>query len=168
MEGLGAKMKKQPSSYNCFVCGVKNDAGADAEFYERRADDGTPEIVAHFTGRAEHQGYPDRMHGGVITGILDEAIGRAVNIGEMDMEMPTVWGVTVEINVQFHKPVPLGVELTAVGRITHERERFFEGTGELMLSNGDVAATAVGKYVKLDLSKISDFDPIELGWRVYE
>ena len=104
----------------------------------------------------------------MITAVLDETIGRAINIGEYDMEIPSVWGVTVELNVQFHKPVPLDVELTAVGRITEERERFFEGTGELLLPSGDVAASCVGKYVKLDLTQITDFDPVALGWQVYE
>ena len=43
------------------------------------------EIMARFTGQDVHQGYPGRMHGGVITGILDETIGRAVmfNGGEV-------------------------------------------------------------------------------------
>lgn len=161
-------MKKQPNSHDCFICGLQNDAGLQASFYERMSEADAPEVVARFTGRTEHQGYPDRMHGGVITAILDEVIGRAINVHEEDAEKPTSWGVTVEINVQFHKPVPLGVELSAVGRITEERERFFEGSGELLLPDGEVAATAVGKYVKLDLSKITDFDPVALGWRVYE
>lgn len=161
-------MKKQPSSYDCFVCGVNNVAGVHVDFYERRSGEGVPEVLARFTGREVHQGYPGRMHGGVITGILDETIGRAVNIDAEDPENPSVWGVTVEINVQFHKPVPLEVELTAAGRITHERERFFEGTGELMLPDGELAVTAVGKYVKLALDDISDLDSATLGWRVYE
>ncbi len=70
--------------------------------------------------------------------------------------------------MQFHRPVPLNEELTVVGRIVEERERFFQGTGELYLPNGDVAASCVGKYVKLDLTQITDFDPVALGWKVYE
>jgi acyl-coenzyme A thioesterase PaaI-like protein len=161
-------VKKQPNSNDCFVCGVKNVAGVHVDFYELHTDEGTPEVFARFTGQSIHQGYPGRMHGGVITGILDECIGRAVNIGEADELHPAVWGVTVEISIQFHKPVPLDVELTAVGRIIRERSRFFEGTGELLLPDGEVAVTAVGKYVKLELDNISDIDPETLGWRVYE
>lgn len=161
-------MRKQPNSYDCFICGVKNVAGVHVEFYERTNDKGISEVLARFTGQSMHQGYPGRMHGGVITGILDETIGRAVNIQAEDPVNPPVWGVTVEINVQFLMPVPLDVELTALGRVTHERPRFFEGTGELLLPDGDVAAAAVGKYVKLALDDISDIDPATLGWRVYE
>ena len=160
-------MNKQPNSNYCFVCGVKNVAGVHVRFYETTAaEDGTPEILALFTPQPEHQGYPGRMHGGVITGILDETIGRAINYQEG--VTPMTWGVTVDLNVRFRKPVPVGVELTARGRITRNVNRLFEGTGELYLPDGTVAATASGKYVKLKLGEIVDMDPEVLGWRVYE
>ena len=74
-------MNKQPNSYHCFICGVKNSAGVHVRFYEVQRDGSGDEIVARFTGQEQHQGYPGRMHGGVITGILDETIGRAINRG---------------------------------------------------------------------------------------
>lgn len=160
-------MKKQPNSYYCFVCGVKNVGGVHVTFYDDRDENGRGEVLARFTGRDEHQGYPGRMHGGVITGILDETIGRAINIGDSPGE-ETVWGVTIELNVQFLKPVPLEVELTARGRIEEEQRRLFIGTGELYLPSGEVAAKATGKYIKMALGEISDIDPETLGWRVYE
>ncbi len=159
-------MNKQPNSYFCFVCGVKNGAGVHVNFYETLTKDGANEIVARFTGQDQHQGYPERMHGGVITGILDETIGRAINIGEG--EHPQSWGVTAELSVRFRKPVPLNVELEARGRISRDIHHLFEGTGELYLPDGTVAATAHGKYVRLKLDNIAGMDPVELGWRVYD
>ena len=106
------------------------------------------------------------MHGGVITGILDETIGRAVNIDEG--EDPSTWGVTAELTVRFRKPVPLGVELEARGRITRDIHHLFEGTGEIYLPDGTVAAIAHGKYIRLKLDTIADAEPEDLGWRVYE
>lgn len=159
-------MNKQPNSHNCFVCGVKNSAGVHVSFYETVAEDGSGEILARFTGQPYHQGYPNRMHGGVITGILDETIGRAVNIGEG--EDPSTWGVTAELTVRFRKPVPLGVELEARGRITRDIHHLFEGTGEIYLPDGTVAAIAHGKYIRLKLDTIADAEPEDLGWRVYE
>ena len=81
---------------------------------------------------------------------------------------PTTWGVAVELSVRFHKPVPLDTELTARGRITRERRRLFEGTGEIYLPDGTVAVSADGRFMKLDLEQISDVDPESLGWRIYE
>lgn len=58
------------------------------------------------------------------------------------------------------------MSLRVIGRITKEGSRFFEGTGELLLSNGDIAVTAEGKYLKLPLDQIADFDREENEWRV--
>lgn len=166
-------MRKQPNSYDCFICGVKNVAGVKVAFYEigdGDSEDGvqSPEILARFTGQSQHQGYPGRMHGGVIMGILDETIGRAVNVGDDDPANPEVWGVTGEFTLRFQKPVPLDVELTARGRIVEEKERIFDGTGELYLPDGTVAVTASGRYFKMPLDAISGIDPETLGWRIYE
>jgi len=151
-------MKKQPTSRMCFVCGESNPAGVHVRFYEQ--EDGS--VLARFTGQEHHQGYPGRMHGGVITAIMDETMGRAIMIPHGE----TVWGVTAELSLRFRKPVPLGVELTAVGRIVSENARFFEGCGELYLPDGTVAVEGTGKYVKLDIRRIGDFDPVREQWGV--
>lgn len=158
---------KQPNSRHCFVCGIDNGAGLGVAFYEVAGADGAPEVEARFTARSEHQGYPGRMHGGLVSGVLDETVGRAVNAGAGPGEAGS-WGVAIELSVRFLKPVPLGVELVARGRITRDRRRLFEGSGELLLPDGTVAATATGRYVRMDLDDISaGVDPEELGWRVY-
>ena len=128
--------RKQPNSKMCLVCGLKNEGGLHASFHELANN----EIVALFTPRDEHQSYPGRLHGGLITAILDEAIGRAVMISAEE----EVWGVTVEFTTRFMKPVPLDVELRAVGRIVRQEGRVFEGTGEVLLPDGQVAAPAPG------------------------
>jgi len=43
---------------------------------------------------------------------------------------------------------PLDRELRVVGRITRDRRRFFEGTGEILPADGSIAVTAEGKYPK--------------------
>ncbi|MCX6030900.1 MAG: PaaI family thioesterase [Chloroflexi bacterium] len=151
-------MKKQPTSRMCFVCGESNPAGVHVRFYEQ--EDGA--VLARFTGAEHHQGYPGRMHGGVITAVMDEVMGRAI----MARHGEAVWGVTAELTVRFVRLVPLGVELTAVGRITSENNRLFEGSGEIYLPDGTAAVKAAGKFVKLDISKIADFDAEREQWRV--
>jgi acyl-coenzyme A thioesterase PaaI-like protein len=159
-------MNKQPNSHNCFICGVKNVAGAQVAFYEMAAEDGTPEVLARFTGRAIHQGYPGRMHGGVAAGILDEVMSRCLSYGDDALD-PPVWGVTVEIAVRYHAPVPLGVELSARGRVTRDRSRMADASAELYLPDGTVAVSATGRFMKLPLDQIADNGPEALGWQVY-
>lgn len=150
--------KKQQNSKMCFVCGLKNVAGLKASFYE--IEDST--LVATFTPGETHQSYPGRLHGGIASAILDEAIGRAVMIGsEKD-----VWGVTLELTVEYKKPIPLDVELRVTGRISEQNSRFFSGSGEILLPDGTVAATARGRYMKVPLEKIADLDESGFGWEV--
>ena len=159
-------MRKQPNSHHCVVCGVRNDASLKVRFYDTVDDDGRPELLARFTAGEIHQGYPGRLHGGLATGILDETMGRAVNSGNAEGE-PTTWGVAVELSTRFRQPVPLGVELTARGRIGTRRRRLFEGSGEIYLPDGSVAVSATGRFIRLPLDEISGIDPDELGWRIY-
>jgi len=149
---------KQPNSKMCLVCGMKNPFGLKAFFYETEKN----ELVAIFNTCEEHQSYPGVLHGGIATAILDETIGRAILMHHEE----EIWGVTVELKMRFKKPIPLGQELKVVGRITKESNRLFEGTGELILQNGEIAATCDGKYLKLPLDDIADFDREENEWRV--
>lgn len=143
-------VRKQANSRKCVICGLSNPLSVGAEFYELA----NGELAGVFTAREEHQSYPGRLHGGIITALLDETIGRAILVGRDT----ATWGVTVEFRTRFLKPVPLDVPLRAVGRIVNEEERTFEGTGEILLPNGDVAATGSGKYVKLPIERITDLD----------
>ena len=149
---------KQPNSKSCIVCGLKNPAGLHAHFYE--LDSG--ELMAVFTAREEYQSYPQRMHGGICSAILDETIGRSI----LTRSHGEVWGVTVEFTSRFRKTVPTHGTLRVIGRIVKDGSRFFEGTGELLLQDGTVAAEGRGRYIKMPLEKIADFDVEAQEWRV--
>jgi uncharacterized protein (TIGR00369 family) len=150
--------RKQPNSRMCLVCGLKNEHGLKASFFEMQ----NGEIVALFTPQEEHQSYPGRLHGGMSAAMLDETIGRAI----MMRYQEAIWGVTLEFNIRYRKPIPLHTPLRVVGRITKEEGRFFEGTGEILLSDGQVAASGTGKYMKMAIDRIADFDIPAQEWKV--
>ena len=148
-------MQKQPNSRMCFVCGVQNPIGLKAFFYH----DEEGRVVVHFTGKEEHQGYPGVMHGGIVTALLDEVIGRVAIAHDL-------WAVTAKLEVRFRRPVPLGQPLTLVGEMTHLRSRTLEGRGEIQLEDGTVAAEAEGVYIRLPQEEIERVEE-ELGfWKV--
>lgn len=144
----------QNVSRMCLVCGKDNDSSLKARFYE--LDNG--ELLGVFEPLEEHQSYPGRLHGGMSSAMLDETIGRAVNLLD-----PDAWGVTVELTLRFKKPVPLDGPVRAVARITKDSRRIFEGTGEIFLADGTVAVEASGKYLKMPIDKIADGD-FALEW----
>lgn len=149
---------KQENSKMCFVCGLKNKFGLKASFYETDKN----ELITIFKPSHMHQGYPGRLHGGIAAAVLDEAIGRNINLGRKEQ----LWGVTLEFNIKFKKPIPLDEEIKAITRLTEENKRFFEGTGEIILPNGEVAAEAEGRYLKMSVEKISsDFTLEPDDWR---
>ncbi|MEI6725767.1 MAG: PaaI family thioesterase [Actinomycetes bacterium] len=139
----------------CMVCGRENPLSLEARFYDLEGG----ELLGVFDVRDEHQSYPGRVHGGVVTAMLDETIGRAITIAN-----PGVWGVTAELKVRFRKPLPVSGELRCVGRITRDTSRLFEGSGEILLGDGTVAAEASGKYLKMSLGDITDDDFDQRDW----
>lgn len=139
----------QNVSRMCMVCGKDNPFSLKARFYELEGD----ELLGVFSLQDVHQSYPGRVHGGVVTAMLDETIGRAVAIGD-----PDAFGVTVDLTMRFRKPVPIGDDLRVIARLTRNSSRLFEGTGEILLADGTVAAEASGRYMRLPIDKIADGD----------
>src|SRR5512135_763647 len=129
-------MEKQPSSKMCFVCGRNNPIGMHLHFY---ADD-TGRVHATYTPHEEHQSYPGVMHGGLITALLDEIIGRTAIASDL-------WCMTAKLEVRFKRPVPIGEPLRIVGEITRHRGRLLEGRGEIRSSRtNELLAEATGTY----------------------
>ena len=149
-------VNRQKISKNCFVCGVENDLGLKTKFYETSGE----EVIAIFTPNDKLQSYPDILHGGISATILDETIGRALMI----KYGPDSFGVTVELNLRYKKPVPLNQELKVIARVTNDKGRLYEGSGELILPNGEVAVIAKGKYMKKEIKDIVNEDFSQEEW----
>ena len=107
-------------------------------------------MVGVVTGKDVHQSYPNRMHGGLISALLDEVIGRAINLPE-----PEAFGVTSELNVKFKKPVPLNEELKVVGKLTKNTRLVFQAEGFIEDRNGTILATGSATYVKMSAARIA-------------
>jgi uncharacterized protein (TIGR00369 family) len=140
-------IKKQNNSKNCFICGLSNEKGLKAEFYETDQD----ELVCIFTPDFYHQSYPMMLHGGISASVLDELLGRAINITE-----PKRFAVTVNLELKYKKPVPYGKKITAIAKITKNTRLLFEAQGEIYDDSGQICVTAKGKYMKLPIEKISE------------
>ncbi|MHB0867978.1 MAG: PaaI family thioesterase [Chloroflexota bacterium] len=141
---------RQPGSRHCYVCGKDNPVGLKVQFYQHGS-----QVFTRFTPGPEHQGYPDRMHGGIASTLLDETIGRAGFIYGY-------WTFTAKFEVKYRKPIPLGEEITVVGEVVRDRGRIVEARGKLLLADGSVAVEGSGLYVKLKPEELQGFEE-ELG-----
>ncbi|MDL2230767.1 PaaI family thioesterase, partial [Alistipes sp. OttesenSCG-928-L06] len=151
------KIKRvQSNSKNCFVCGLDNDMGLRTRFYETE----TNELIAISSPKLKHQSYPSTLHGGVSAAILDEAIGRAITCFYDEM----AFGVTIDLQLRYRKPVPYDIELYCVARVTNDRGRLFEGEGKLYLPSGEVAVEARGAYMVRNVEQLGGPDFVGKEW----
>jgi len=139
-------VNKQKNTKDCFICGLDNCYGLQAPFYEM--EDGS--VCTIFKFKSQHQSYPGRVHGGIITAMLDELAGRVYWIKD-----PNAFAVTTSLEVKFRKPVPYDVELKGIGYITKDTTRAYEAVATILTLDGDVLATATMKYMKLSAMQIS-------------
>ncbi len=75
---------------------------------------------------------------------------------------------TIDFSMKFRKPVPLDREIKVIARVTQENKRTFEGTGEIILADNSVAVEGKGRYLKMDLSRITEFDFEGEEWQVID
>jgi acyl-coenzyme A thioesterase PaaI-like protein len=95
------------------------------------------------TFRAEHQGGPGLVHGGVVGAALDEACGLLATWHRF----PTV---TARIAVRFRRPVPINRELRVASEVTGTRGRRIEIAGRLS-DGAELLAEADGVFLHVPL-----------------
>lgn len=141
----------------CFVCGRDNPIGLHMQFFA----DENGRVHASYTPAQEHQGFPGVMHGGLVTTMLDELIGRTAIANDL-------WCMTVKLEVRFHFPVPLGAPLTLIGEISRRTHRLLQGRGEIRSDDGTLLAEAQGTYLKVPDDQLEQYKNALKWWRVEE
>lgn len=142
-------VSKQKNSKMCVICGLDNKYGVGAMFYNMEDNS----VVSPFRFKECHQSYPGRVHGGMITAMLDEIGLRAVWSVE-----PDVWGVTMSLETKYRKPVPYNENLYAVGKVVSSTHRFMQSNAYIYDEEGNCLAEAKIKYIKLPPEEITDTD----------
>jgi acyl-coenzyme A thioesterase PaaI-like protein len=150
--------KKLQNSKHCFVCGLENDYGLKLSFYQ----EGDDTIVVDYTVPDHYQGYPGVVHGGIITSMMDEILGRVFMIDD-----PNRFMFTAKLVTRYRKPVPTETPLKMIGKIVKDRGRIAESKVELFGPDGALLAEAVGLMVGLPEDVLENLDREALGWKVY-
>lgn len=128
--------RKLPEHGWCFVCGTENPHSIGLTLWVD--DEGV--LTSEFSLNKAQQGPPGLAHGGASAAILDEAMGLVVWAAGLKV-------AAVNLNVNYHKPVPLNQPLRLEARIRERGEHKVFSSGEIYLSDGTVAVSGNGIYV---------------------
>lgn len=125
----------------CFACGQRNPFGLKLVF--RREDD---TIVADFQPRAEHQGFPGIIHGGIVAAILDETLNRTSILAAH-----AEWTMTGRLEVRYRRAVPYGPLLRIRASLGAQRMRMIQASGVVTLADDEqtILAEARGTFLSL-------------------
>jgi len=130
-------MKRQiPYHGPCFVCGNENPQSIGITMFLE--EDGR--LTSEFTLSEAHQGPPGHAHGGASAAILDEVMGLVVWAAGHQV-------VAANININYHKLLPLHQPLFAEARISETVGRKVFSVGEIRLADSTVAVSGSGVYV---------------------
>jgi uncharacterized protein (TIGR00369 family) len=132
-------MKDFSDDHNCFVCGKKNAAGLQLEFYENRQS-GESEAKVVFPARL--QGWQNTVHGGMLATVLDETMIKAAAASGIKT-------VTAEITVKYKKPALTGAPYLAAGKVLETRGRIVLAESRICDASGTIYAQATGKLFKV-------------------
>ena len=124
----------------CFACGVRNGDGLGLRFTEE--PDGT--VVGSFACDGKYQGYPDRLHGGVIAILADAAMTHCLFLRRIS-------AVTGKLRLRFPYPVEVGMAATVRATLVRNSPPLFELKAEISQA-GTVRATAEGLFIEQRLS----------------
>lgn len=142
-------ISKQANCKMCYICGMDNQVGLKAQFYNM--EDGS--VMTKFKYKEEHQSFPERVHGGLISAMLDELAFRAYWVKD-----ETMLGVTLSMETKFRKPVPYNIDIIGKGMITKETSKLYIADVSLLDLEGNVLSSGEVKYIKMPSEKIAKAD----------
>jgi acyl-coenzyme A thioesterase PaaI-like protein len=140
-----------PGYKKCFFCGPATGGLALELHYQEKG------AFCGFVAQEKFQGFDGMLHGGIVTGILDEVMWWA-----LVMEKQVICA-TSKIEVHFKKPILCGDMYRASGCLTGTTGRTYLVSGQLEDEAGHVCARstgsfrAIGKFTMEDVVKYLDF-----------
>ena len=124
----------------CIACGVRNGDSLGLRFVEEAGG----AVVGSFACDGKYQGYPDRLHGGVIAMLADAAMTHCLFLRRIS-------AVTGKLKLRFPRPVEVGLDATVRATLVNNSPPLFELKAEIWQA-GTLRATAEGLFIEQRLS----------------
>lgn len=98
----------------------------------------------------KHLATPIAAHGGVVAGLIDGTLGvAALSVAQKNNNVVS----TVELNVNYLKPVKLGDSLEAIGKVLSAGKRLIYAEASVKNQNGVLVAKASGVFNAYPMEK---------------
>lgn len=141
--------KPLPYSSWCYVCGKDNPLGFRAVFSTEKG-----RVRLRHVPELHRQGYLGVVHGGVISTLLDEAMGWAPTLAVKRMF------VTAELTIRYVKPFPVGKMMLVEAWTEKASHRMALVAGEVRDEKGELYALAKGKYLPMSEEETRKVDEL--------
>ena len=137
-----------PYSDGCFVCGHSNVHGLQVQFY---VQDNSVRVDLNF---ARHfNSFPNITHGGILSSILDEAMGWSAFIFS-DVE---TFLFTRELTVTYKRNAPIGEPLLLMAEyVGAERGGMFSTKGKIVDMDGKIITASKGLFFPTSKEKMME------------
>jgi len=136
----------EKEGYDCFGCCPDNPIGVHMEFYEDGDD-----IVSFWHPQDHYQGWINTMHGGILGTLIDEAAAWTV------FRKLQTSGVTVRLDVKYHKPVmTTEKQITVRAHVTEQHRNIVQISTCIENSMGEVCVEGQATYYIFDKSKAAE------------
>ncbi len=109
-----------PTYDPCYVCGQQNRLGLQMRFF---VEDKV--VKAEFTPNESQLGYPNVVHGGILSAILDEIMGWPLAL------LTKRLSVTTQLQMRFLKPVTFGQTYIVHAQVVNVERKLWKGRGEI-------------------------------------
>jgi len=119
----------------CFVC------GSDVPGLHLKFSGDDREVLAHTVIQEPYQGFNGVVHGGILAGMVDDAMWHVIH------QKDDVFPMTAELTVRYLAPVPIGEPLTVKGHLVNYRRRLMVAESTIEDSHGDILVRAEGRFM---------------------
>ena len=125
-------------AHNCFGCGMNNIHGLQLKF--TKADN---LVSAQFNTKKLYEGFPNILHGGIQSTILDEAMNWVFFIED-------IFVFTTKIELKFRSSIKIGEKIRIEAKEIKRNKRKYIAQGRIISESGQIATESYGEFYEMN------------------
>ena len=151
---IGEEIRFDAPDNMCFGCSPHNDRGLQLSFTQVSRNG----VHVRYTAPEHSCGAPGVIHGGIQAALLDEAIGFAVFAHDQSGGDPSAAAgagvrrnvVTVESDLRYRRPAPVGVELDVQAEVVHVSGKDYLAVAQILGTDDALLTSATARWRRME------------------